>query len=134
MYLRLEQGVQGSRATVVLTYPQPLPQGAVYYKFGRTADNAQQHWYPFSGARISGNTVTLTLEDGGAGDDDLTQNSVIHDPGGVALLAPLPPGPASATAIPTLQNWALWLLSLLAILVVWPRWRASRARSASSPG
>lgn len=134
VYLRLEQGVQGSRATVVLTYPQPLPQGAVYYKFGRTADNAQQHWYPFSGARISGNTVTLTLEDGGAGDDDLTQNSVIHDPGGVALLAPLPPGPASATAIPTLQNWALWLLSLLAILVVWPRWRGPKARSASSPG
>ncbi len=122
--LRLDQGVQGSQATVVLTYPQPLPQDAVYYKFGRTADNAQPHWYPFPGARISGYTVTLTLQDGGAGDDDRTQNSVIQDPGGVALLAPLPPGPGTAQAIPTLHGWGLGLLSLLVALLAWPRWRS----------
>ena len=130
--LRLEQGVRGSQATVVLTYPQPLPQGAVYYKWGRTADNHSQHWYPFSGAQINGNTVTLTLQDGGAGDNDLTQNSVIFDPGGVALLAAPPPGPAAATAIPTLQTGGLGLLSLLAAVLAWPRLRRFQGKSGSS--
>jgi hypothetical protein len=111
VYLRLEHGTQGSQATVTLTYPQPLPQGTVFYKFGRTADDHAQHWYEFPGAQISGNTVTLTLRDGGAGDNDLAENSVIDDPGGVALPTNVPmPG---ATPVPTLGGWALTLLALL---------------------
>ncbi len=119
--LRLQRGTPGSQATLVLTYPEPLPPGAVYYKFGRTADDQRPHWYPFPGAHISGNTVTLTLQDGGLGDDDLTPNGVIYDPGGVALLAA--PAPAAATAIPTLHPAGLLALSLLAALMAWPRLR-----------
>ncbi|MBN9340706.1 MAG: IPTL-CTERM sorting domain-containing protein, partial [Comamonadaceae bacterium] len=115
--LRLEQG---SQATVVLTYPQALPQGAVYYKYGKTADGPQPHWYPFPGAAISGSTVTLTLQDGGAGDDDRMENSVIVDPGGVALLAA---APAGAQAIPTLGAWALALLAGLLGLFSLGGWR-----------
>ncbi len=115
--LRLEQGTQGSQATVVLTYPQALPQDAVYYKYGKTADGPQPHWYPFPGAAISGSTVTLTLQDGGAGDDDRMENGVIVDPGGVALLAA---APAGAQAIPTLGAWALALLAgLLGLFGLW---------------
>lgn len=115
--LRLERG---SQATVVLTYPQALPQGAVYYKYGKTADGPQPHWYPFPGAAISGSTVTLTLQDGGAGDDDRMENSVIVDPGGVALLAA---APAGAQAIPTLGGWALALLAGLLGLFSLGAWR-----------
>lgn len=105
--LRLEHGVHGSEATVVLTYPQALPPGTVYYKFGRTADDPQPHWYAFPGAHINGNTITLTLRDGGAGDNDLQANSAIDDPGGPALRA------AQPAAIPTLGEWALALLAAL---------------------
>ena len=107
--LRLEQGTAGSTAQVVLTYPEALPAGAVYYKYGPVVKNGPSRWYPFQGAQISGNTVTLTLEDGVVGDDDLTENSVINDPGGVAVLST--PAPAGAQAIPTLGEWALALLA-----------------------
>ncbi|MBN9366115.1 MAG: IPTL-CTERM sorting domain-containing protein [Comamonadaceae bacterium] len=105
--LRLALGTAGSTAQVVLTYPEALPAGAVYYKYGPVVKNGPSRWYPFQGARISGNTVTLTLKDGAVGDDDLTENSVINDPGGVALLA----APAGAQAIPALGEWALALLA-----------------------
>jgi alpha-tubulin suppressor-like RCC1 family protein len=105
--LRLELGTAGSTAQVVLTYPEALPAGAVYYKYGPVVKNGPSRWYPFQGAQISGNTVTLTLKDGAVGDDDLTENSVINDPGGVALLA----APSAAAAIPALGEWALALLA-----------------------
>ena len=107
--LRLGLGTAGSEATVVLTYPEVLPAGAVYYKYGPVVKNGPAQWYPFQGAQISGNTVTLTLQDGAVGDDDLTENSVIRDPGGVAVLST--PAPAGAQAIPTLGEWALALLA-----------------------
>ncbi|MFT3779446.1 MAG: IPTL-CTERM sorting domain-containing protein [Ottowia sp.] len=56
--------------------------------------------------RISGNTVTFTIRDGGLGDDDLTVNGVIRDPGGPSIDTGLVP-------IPTLGQWALWLLAAL---------------------
>ncbi len=105
--LRLELGTAGSTAQVVLTYPEALPAGAVYYKYGPVVKNGPSRWYPFQGAQISGNTVTLTLKDGAVGDDDLTENSLISDPGGVALLA----APSAAAAIPALGEWALALLA-----------------------
>ena len=92
--LKLVTGTAGTSASVVLTYPQALPAGTKYYKFGKTAANPTDHWYEFSGAVISGNTITLTIVDGGEGDNDLTANSVIEDPGGPAVVkAPPPPPP-----------------------------------------
>ena len=106
---RLALGTLGSEATVVLTYPQALPAGTVYYKYGKTQDNPQPHWYPFPGAQVSGNTITLTLKDGGAGDDDLQQNRAIDDPGGPAQVAQV--AASSPASIPTLGEWALALLA-----------------------
>ena len=107
----LALGQAGTQATVVLTYPGTLPPGstAVYYKYGRTQANPTPHWYVFGGAQVNtaNNTVTLTLQDGGAGDDDLAANGAIRDPGGLALL----PAGSGAVAIPTLGEWALALLA-----------------------
>ena len=109
--LKLATGTPGTSATVVLTYPKPLPAGTKYYKFGKTPANPTPHWYEFSGAVISGNTITLTLTDGGAGDNDLTADGFIDDPGGPGLSKAAPTG---AQAIPTLSEWGVLLLSALA--------------------
>ncbi|RYE42014.1 MAG: IPTL-CTERM sorting domain-containing protein, partial [Hyphomicrobiales bacterium] len=99
-----------STVTITLVYPQPFAAGSVYMKYGPTVSNATPHWYVFPGAVINGNTVILTLTDGGAGDDDRIANGRIADPGGVALMAAVAPG---TTGIPTLSQWALIFLSLL---------------------
>lgn len=59
-----------------------------YYKYGPTPDNLTPHWYEFlydavseTGAIINGSQITVHLKDGGRGDDDLTANGVIVDPG-----------------------------------------------------
>ncbi len=108
----LALGQAGTQATVVLAYPGTLPPGAraAYYKYGRTQANPTPHWYVFGGAQVNtaNNTVTLTLQDGGAGDDDLAANGAIRDPGGLALL---PAGSPAAVSIPTLGEWALALLA-----------------------
>ncbi len=107
----LHLGEGGSTATVTLTYPDVLPPGTVYMKFNR----ATNQWYelPASQYVVSGNTITLTLRDGGIGDHDGVANSRIVDPGGPAVLADAP----APTPVPTLTEWGLLLLSgLLAVL------------------
>ena len=96
-----------STVTITMTYPQSFPASAVYMKYGPTQITATPHWYVFPGASISGNTVTLTITDGEAGDDDLVANGSIVDPGGVAVAG------GSVAAIPTLSQWGLLLLALL---------------------
>lgn len=107
--LNLNSGGSGSTANVVITYPTALPSGTVYWKYGRTSANPTPHWYPFAGAAIAGNTITLSLTDGGAGDDDLSANGVITDPGGPGA----PNGMGSATGIPTVSEWGMILMSSL---------------------
>jgi len=107
----LTGGTAGSTATVVLTFSSALPAGTQYWKYGKTSPQDTPHWYVFPGARIAGNTVTLTLTDGGAGDDDGTQDAVITDPGGPAVALA-----ASATAIPSLSREGLAVLALLLAL------------------
>jgi hypothetical protein len=105
--LRLTNGTAGNSSTIVLSYPFELPAGTRYYKYGPTADNPTDHWYAYPGAVISGNTITLTLTDGGAGDSDLSVNGIIDDPGGPAWIS----APGNVTAIPTLPQWAMMLLA-----------------------
>jgi len=103
--LRLTNGTPGSKATVVLTYPEDLPAGTRYYKYGPTADNPADHWYAYPDVVISDNTITLSLTDGGAGDSDLSVNGIIVDPGGPALIT------QEIAPIPTLPQWAMMLLA-----------------------
>jgi hypothetical protein len=61
-----------------------------YYKYGPTPDNIEPHWYDFTydgqtGALINDNIITLHFVDGQRGDEDLTANGSIEEPGGPAI-------------------------------------------------
>ena len=93
----------GSEVTITTTWPD-LRGITGYLKYGQTAySNGQAIWYPPKNLRISGNTVIYTIRDGELGDDDLTVNGSIRDPGGPVI--------DSLVAVPTLNQWALLLLS-----------------------
>jgi hypothetical protein len=73
--------VPGSTITVKVTFPSGIPAGSKVYKVGPAG------FKEFGNPAIQGNTVTLTLTDGGAGDSDGLANGVIVDPVGVAVPA-----------------------------------------------
>ncbi len=69
-----------------------LPNGTAnsYFKYGPTPLLPADHWHLFdwddeTGAQASGSTITLNLLDGQRGDNDLTANGIIRDPGGPAV-------------------------------------------------
>jgi hypothetical protein len=64
-----------------LVYPAALPPGTQYWKYGKTAADTSDHWYVLPSAVITGNTVSFSITDGGLGDDDLTADGSITDPG-----------------------------------------------------
>ncbi|MBF5002676.1 choice-of-anchor U domain-containing protein [Diaphorobacter caeni] len=96
--------VPGATAQLTVTLAQAIPAGAQYWKYGPTPSNSAPHWYAFAGFSASGSSYTLTLIDGAEGDDDLSANGVIADPGGVMVT----PG-SSAGGIPV-PVWDLWAL------------------------
>ena len=115
-------------AQVTVRFTTPVPQGAMYYKYGPSPDGlgctgaacAQPHWYALPGAQFApdGLSVTFTLVDGGVGDSDSVPHQ-ITDPGMPVLPAP--------QAVPALGPWALALLSLLAAgLAAVRRWVLSQ--------
>ena len=105
----------GSVLTVTITFPNPVPTGAMLLKFNPAATPA---WQPFA-PTINGNQVVYTIQDGGARDQDATVNGQFVDP--VVLALPVPLG---ATSIPTLNDWSLLLLCFLAGGVGW--WQLRR--------
>ncbi|WP_109508612.1 choice-of-anchor U domain-containing protein [Nocardioides speluncae] len=77
-------------ATVTLTFPEGDEPLTAYRKFGSTEADPADHWYDFAwdgttGATPAGNVVTLHLRDDQRGDDDLTANGVVVDPGAPAV-------------------------------------------------
>ena len=84
----LTSGNVGTTAVITITYPAAIDPALLWWKFGPTASNNTPHWHVFEGAVISDNTVTLTITDGGDGDDDLLANGSISDPGGLGNAQP----------------------------------------------
>ena len=71
----------GGSTQVVVSFPDAVPAGTGWAKFNRAA-NA---WEDFSSSVVYSadrKSATLTLVDGGAGDDDGLANGVIRDPSG----------------------------------------------------
>ena len=80
--MQVKVPIPGGTASVTIFLPAPAPEGYKWFKY-----SSQQGWYDFSD-HAQFNTdrtqVTLTLVDGGAGDDDGVANGVIKDPSGLA--------------------------------------------------
>ncbi len=88
----------GGAVTVQIQFSQPIPAGSQFYKCNASSCAV------YAGATISGNTVTYTVTDGGAGDTDGTVNGFITDPAGPGI----PP-----VAVPTLPRLAEAALALM---------------------
>lgn len=107
----------GATATVQVTFPQALPAGTQYWKYGPTPGPVAAHWYALAAGApnnlvMTATTATFTITDGGLGDDDLSANGVIVDQGGPGFVA----AQAAGTPVPTLRDGLLLLLSLLLTL------------------
>lgn len=136
--LQLTTGTAGSVATVTVQYTSAVPAGAVYMKYGKSPEGfscsgascLQNHWYTlpasqavFAADRLS---VTLSLQDGGVGDNDLSANGVIDDPGGPVVLG-------GASGVPSLSAWSLALLSLALVGAALHRQQRQRVSPAKQP-
>jgi len=85
------QGVFPGGSTTVTLFLPPGVVVSTYYKFGRTHDNTTPHWYEFlfdgtTGAEILTDRINLLFVDGQRGDDDLTSNGIIVDPGAPGII------------------------------------------------
>ncbi len=112
------EGCPGDTLSVSLTYPQPLPAGVRFLKFGPPAAGQPAAWFELQAASyaLSGDrrTVTYSVTDNQAGDSN-TAAGAIEDPFApmVFLLA------AGVTSVPTLSEWGLMLMGLLIGLTAW---------------
>ncbi len=111
--------------TITVTYPNAIPAGAQYYKYGKEAGNATDHYYTIP-ATVSGNQVTFTIIDGGLGDNDLAANGTIVDPGAIGV--PAAGGAPVVQPVPTLSQYALLALALGLFLMAARRLQAQRRR------
>jgi Fe-S cluster biogenesis protein NfuA len=101
----------GATINLSITYPEELPQGAKFYKYGPEPGNPLPHWFELTGVSISGATVSYSITDNGAGDSNPAEG-IITDPAGYAVFTA-----AGAASIPTLSEWGMILLSALLALV-----------------
>ncbi|WP_343733985.1 DUF4347 domain-containing protein [Acidovorax sp.] len=102
----LATGCPGS-VTLTLSYPDPLPAGVQFWKFGpATAGAGASVWFAWSGATLSPDrrTVSYIVTDNGIGDSNSAVGS-ISDPFAPAFFV----GPAAA--IPVNHPWALAMLA-----------------------
>jgi predicted RNA-binding protein with TRAM domain len=89
----------GAPTTVTIFLPSPAPDGYGWYKYNDTAG-----WIDYNGNAAFNSArdqVTLTLEDGGTGDDDGVANGVIVDPSGLGTAS----SSGSSTGTTTSSNW-----------------------------
>jgi len=80
-------GISGGQSVnILLAFPDNVPTGTEYWKYGPTPDDITPHWYQIPVSDDDGDRIiVVTLTDGGIGDDDLTANSMIIDDGGPSL-------------------------------------------------
>jgi large repetitive protein len=104
----LATGCSGG-VTLTLVYPEALPTGLEFWKFGPAAAGAPTStWFAWSGASVSSDrrTVSYTVADNGVGDAHPTVGS-IQDPFAPALAG------AGAIGVPVNNPWALAALAAL---------------------
>ena len=85
----------GETVNVTINFPQDIPTTAQYWKYHASSGE----WYQVPiGSNGGDNIITITLQDGGIGDNDGATNGIISDPGAPGVIS-TPPSAASASAI-----------------------------------
>ena len=99
----------GEEIELTLTLANSVAQGTQYWKYGPTPSNHAPHWYQIDmGSDDGDNVITITLQDGGLGDDWWIADTVIVDQGGPGW------GPAgSATGVPVFPTWYIGIIAAL---------------------
>ena len=96
----------GQSVTLTITLPSPVPMGSLWWKVNTTAEN--NTWYSLPiGSDNGDNVVTITLTDGGPGDNDGVVNGIIVDPSGIGIPSAPPASISNLTNI-TGQRWINW--------------------------
>jgi DNA repair exonuclease SbcCD nuclease subunit len=76
----------GQTADVTIILPHNLSSTARYWNYGATSDEQTPHWYQIPIVSNDGdNVITIQLQDGGIGDDDLKANGIITSAGGPGI-------------------------------------------------
>jgi len=79
----IEHLTPGQTVVVTITLPSDVPTTTEYWKYGPTPSAPSDHWYQVPmGSNDDDNVITITLVDGGLGDNDGLADGVIDDPGG----------------------------------------------------
>jgi hypothetical protein len=101
----------GVSVVITITFPNPVPVGTRWWKVGPTADDPIPHWYSIPiGSDDGDNVITITLTDGGQGDDNyISPDGVITDPGGPAF-----PQLPSVGAVPIFPSLYIGIVAALA--------------------
>jgi hypothetical protein len=93
----------GDTTTVTIYLPAPVPAEHTWYKYTAGGWTDYSEYAEFNATR---DQVTLTLTDGGAGDDDGVVNGVIVDPSGPGLAALVDsPSPVSSPVSTVAGDW-----------------------------
>ena len=94
----------GQTVNITIAFPQDIPTTAQYWKY-----HTPEGWYLIPmGSNDGDNIITITLQDGGMGDDDGDANGVIVDHGGPGIPVAAPNITSFAPLSPvndTVCNW-----------------------------
>ncbi|NQE45318.1 hypothetical protein C5S31_04765 [ANME-1 cluster archaeon GoMg2] len=94
----------GQTVNITIAFPQDIPTTAQYWKY-----HTPEGWYLIPmGSNNGDNIITITLQDGGMGDDDEDANGVIVDQGGPGIPVAAPNITSFAPLSPvndTVCNW-----------------------------
>jgi len=98
--MEIRVSAPGATTTVTIFLPSPAPEGYGWYKYNDTAG-----WMDYNGNAAFNSArdqVTLTLTDGGIGDDDGVANGLILDPSGLGTSSS---STGSSTVTTTSSDW-----------------------------
>jgi hypothetical protein len=84
--MQIKVAKPGDTATVKVYLPEPAPLEYRWFKWDK-----KNGWINYEANAVfnaARDQITLTFVDGGVGDDDKMENTIIDDPGGLGIPAP----------------------------------------------